>query len=211
MPSRSEIADDFTAGLLLVAPLVVTLIVLSFLVQWTSIVIDPLVRETRLVNYTANIEILAKIVAAFIVIIIITFMGYVSRQPVGRGMKQVLGRVPAVVPFFGTIYLSVRQMASSIGDADNRFKKLVTLEYPIEGVYSLGLVTSLAPEELQPESGPERYTVYLPNSPNPTGGRTVIVPEDGFEEVDMSIQAGLKLMLTTGMGGQDRSDTRGSP
>ncbi|MDY6768828.1 MAG: DUF502 domain-containing protein [Candidatus Nanohaloarchaea archaeon] len=203
MSVRTELHDDFMAGILLIAPLAVTLLVLWLLVDWTSVVIDPLVAQTRLARYTSNIDILAKVLAGGIVVLTVTAIGYASRHPIGIGLQRAMGRVPALVPFVGTIYTSVRQVASAIGEEESRFKRLVLLEYPTEDVYSLGLLTAEAPSALQEEGEPMRYSVYLPNSPNPTGGRTVIVPEDRFEDVDMSVQAGLKLMLTTGMSHRD--------
>ncbi|MFB6145345.1 MAG: DUF502 domain-containing protein [Candidatus Nanohaloarchaea archaeon] len=59
-----------------------------------------------------------------------------------------MGKFLHFVPLFGTVYLSVRQVATAIGATDSRFKKLVRIEYPREGIYCLGLLTSKAPQKL---------------------------------------------------------------
>lgn len=203
MAVRDRIGDNLVAGILLVAPLVITLLVLSLLVKWTAVIIDPIVAGTRLTRYTANIDLLAKLVAGGFVMGALTFVGYLSRHPVGGRVTRTMDRIPAFIPFIGTIYLGIRQVASAIGGTGNRFERVVLLEYPRDDVYTVGLITGKAPAALQGDDGQDRYSVYLPKSPNPTDGRTVIVPEDQFEPIDMSIQEGLKLMVTTGIRNQE--------
>nr|WP_245800565.1 hypothetical protein [Natrinema saccharevitans] len=69
----------------------------------------------------------------------------------------------------------------------------------------IGLVTGEGPREAEAIAGGDVYNVFLPNSPNPTAGRLVLLPEDQVHETDMSVRRGMRLIVTTGMG-----DDRGS-
>lgn len=202
MEFLDRLEGSFVAGLLLLTPFVVTLVVLGFLMDWALLVIDPVAEELGMMQYTANDMLLAKTAAGISVVSFVMMLGYISNH-IGISVKGRFGRLIGLIPLFGPIYLGVRQVASSIGDRESRFKKLVILEYPRENIYSVGLLTSKAPSQVQAVSDEDIYSVFVPNSPNPTGGRTVLLPESEFEELDMSVQKGLKLMLTTGMAFED--------
>lgn len=198
MSLRARLKRSLIDGVLLIVPFVVVVFVLNLLVKWASLIINPLVKETRLVQYTSNIEIVAQIIAGIFVIALIILLGFIYTSKWSLKLRMKLGKVINFIPLVGTIYLSVRQVASSIGETESRFKKLVMLEYPRDNIHTLGLVTGSAPKALTRE-GSRSFSVFIPNSPNPTGGRTIIVPEEEIIEVDMSVQKGLKLMLTTGI------------
>lgn len=198
-----KLKDNFVAGTFLVAPLAVTLIIISFLADWAYIVINPIVKQTRLVQYTANNTLLAESIATVAVVMAIILLGVISNYRIGKGIKSLLGRFVNFIPLFGSIYLSVHQVAASLSDEKSKFKRVVMMEYPRKGVRSLGMVTAPAPSAIQEVTDEEMYSVFFPNSPNPTGGRTVMVPESEFTDVDMTVKEGLKLMLTTGMAFED--------
>ncbi|PSP84279.1 hypothetical protein BRC83_05815 [Halobacteriales archaeon QS_1_68_17] len=73
------------------------------------------------------------------------------------------------------------------------------VEYPRDGVYSLGFLTAEGPEPVASLAGGEVRNVFLPNSPNPTAGRLVVVPADQVHEVDISVGRGFRLLVTTGI------------
>ena len=187
----------------MIAPLAITLIIISFIADWALVLIDPLVEQTRLASYTENNQIVAQSLATGIVLVLITFLGFVSNKRFGRGLKSLLGRFAHIIPLFGSIYMSVHQVAASLNNKENKFDRIVLMEYPREGVRSIGMVTAEAPRPVQDVTDEKMYSVFFPNSPNPTGGRTVMVPDSELTNLDMSIRKGLKLMLTTGMAYHD--------
>lgn len=198
-----KLKDNFVAGTFLIAPLAVTLIIISFLADWASIIINPVVKEAGLVEFTSNNALLAQAIATVLVVSFITVLGIISNYRFGRGIKSFFGRFVNLIPLFGSIYLSVHQVASSLSNDKSKFRKVVLMEYPREGVRSIGMVTSESPKAVQKVSDDKMFSVFFPNSPNPTGGRTVMVPESEFTEIDMTVQEGIKLMLTTGMAFED--------
>ncbi len=196
-----SIKDSFVKGLLLIAPLVITLYILRLMVGWALLVVDPVVKNIGLTQYTANDELLAQVVAAVLIVAVIVVLGYLAKRTVGRRIFGSFGRVVNLVPLVDTIYSSIRQVANSLVERDSSFQSVVLVEYPMEGVYSVGFVTGEGPAAFKRAAGGDSMvTVFLPNSPNPTGGRLAVMPADAVYEVDMSVRRGLRLLVTTGIG-----------
>lgn len=109
------------------------------------------------------------------------------------------GRIANIIPVFRTIYFAVRQVADGLTEKDSRFKKVVLVEFPRKGVYSLGFITGEPPEEVEEKAGENLYSVFLPNSPNPTGGAFRMFSEQEVQELEMSVRKALRLTMTTGI------------
>lgn len=206
MALADRIRHAFVDGLLLVTPLVVTAFVLSVLAGWATTVLDPVVAWTGLAAYTANDRLVAQLLAAVCIVVGVTLLGWLAQRSLGRTAFGRVGRVVNIVPLVNTIYSSVRQVATALVERDTRFESVVLVEYPRDGLYSVGLVTGDSPSELtegvsdEDRANGTLHSVFLPNSPNPTGGRLVVVPEKQITEVDMSVRRGMRFIVTTGMG-----------
>jgi uncharacterized membrane protein len=196
-----SLKDSFVKGLLLIAPLVITLYILRLLVGWALLVVNPVVQGTGLTRYTANDALLARVVAALLIVTVIVVLGYLAKRTVGKRLFGSFGRVVNLVPLVDTIYSSIRQVANSLVERDSSFQSVVLVEYPMEDVYAVGFVTGEDhPAFKGVREGESLVTVFLPNSPNPTGGRLAVVPEAAIHEVDMSVRRGLRFLVTTGIG-----------
>jgi len=205
MGARSYLKDGFVAGLILIAPLVVTLYVVTLLVGWSSQFLDPVVAELQLIGYTGDVEVLAKVLAALLIVAGITALGLVAEWSVGRHLFGNVGRTVYFVPLVSTIYGSVRQVASALVERESRFERVVLVEYPREGLYSIGLVTGDGTASVDDVTGERSYPVFLPNSPNPTAGRLVMVPQSQIHDTEMSVREGMRMIVTTGIGTEDES------
>ncbi len=200
MGARDRLKGGFVTGLVVIAPLLVTAFVLKLGADWLVGIVDPLVTWTGLSQYTANDELIARIVAVIGVVGGITILGYGAQWSAGRRLFGGVGRVLAVIPLVSTIYTNVRRVANALADSDSRYDRTVLVEYPRTGVYSIGLITGESPAEVTEVTGDATYNVYMPNSPNPTGGRLVLVPEEQIHEVDLSVRRGVRTIVTTGVG-----------
>jgi len=200
MSVSSRLKDGFVAGLILIAPLVITLYVLSILVTWSLQFINPVVAETSLVEYTANIELVAQVIAVVLIVAVITVLGWMAQWSIGKHLFGNVGRTINFVPLVSTIYASIRQVATSLVDRDTNYESVVLIEYPRKGLYSIGLVTGEGRQAIDAVTGERAYSVFLPNSPNPTAGRLVMVPESQVHETEMSVREGMRLIVTTGIG-----------
>jgi len=170
----------------------------KFLADQLFLLVNPLVRSTNLAAYTGNIEIIAQAATIILVVAAITFAGYISSYRASERLSKKLEKLVKEIPVFGSVYATVDRISESF-TGDSKFKKIVLVEIPYEEVYSLGLVTSEAPEPVKEEIGEDYQSVYLPYSPNPTMGRLRMVKEEKLHEVDMKVSQGMKLLLTTGI------------
>jgi uncharacterized membrane protein len=129
---------SFVAGLVLVAPLVVTVVVLRVVFSWLLVVADPLVTETRLAQYTGNVEFAAQALAIVVLVVAVTALGYVAQRGFGSRVFANLGRVMDFVPLVSVSYGSVRQVANSLVDGTSGYERVVLVEYAREDLYVIG-------------------------------------------------------------------------
>lgn len=190
--------NSFLAGLVLVAPLFITIVALQFVFGWLTGFVDPLVQASGLLELTGNNELVAQVLALGILVGAIVFVGFITQWSLGERVFGGVDRAINFIPLVRVIYTSVRQVSDSLMSQQSRFESVVLVEYPREGLYTLGFVTNDSPQPVQTETGPA-YNVYFPNSPNPTNGLLVMVPEEEITEIDMSPRRGIRLLVTTGM------------
>ncbi|WP_255197126.1 DUF502 domain-containing protein [Halorarius litoreus] len=199
MGLKAELRRSFVAGLLLVAPLAVTLFVGRLALGYISNLLRPLVRLAGLAKYTANIDLLAQALAAFLLAGAIVLLGFIAQRSVGQQLFGGFDRLFEFVPLVSTVYSSVRQVGEALSNRATRYEEVVLVEYPRVGVYSLGFVTGDSPPEAESVTGDRTYNVFVPNSPNPTAGNLILVPESRVHATDLSVRRGLRLIVTTGI------------
>jgi uncharacterized membrane protein len=200
------VKNNFIAGLIVVAPFVVTVIALEILSGWVLRIVDPVVRETGLVTWTGNVELLAQSMAAIAIALLIVVLGTMANWSVGRRLFGTADRAVNLIPLAGVIYGAVRGIANSMAGGGSDFERVVLVEYPAGDVYSIGFVTSETPSPAKPFTDGPAYNVYLPGSPNPTAGRLLLIPEDRVIDSDLSVREGLSLLVTTGATGDEAAE-----
>lgn len=204
MSLTGRLRTSFVAGLVLLLPLAVTLFVLQFaFAKLTGVLLDPIVRATRLVDYTGNVQLLAQMVAAVSLVGFITLLGYIASRDIGNRLFGSFERAIGFVPFVRTVYFGVRQVGESLSERSEAYESVVLVEFHRTGLYSIGFVTNESPRAARDSTGRRLYNVFLPNSPNPTAGQFVMVPEEDIHEVDISVRRGLRLLVTTGISVED--------
>lgn len=209
MHLRNVLKRSFVTGIALIAPLVITFVALRFLWGWLNGFIAPVADAAGLAQYTANVEVLAQVAAAVFIVLFITSLGYLAQRSVGERVFGGVDRAFSLVPVVRVIYAGVRQVSNALMNRESHYEDVVLVEYPKEGSFVIGLVTSEAPDPITSVTGPS-LNVFIPNSPNPTVGRMLVVPEENVYEVDMSVRQGIRLLVTTGIG-EDELDEEGLP
>lgn len=198
-----RLQSSFVAGLLLIAPLAVTVFVLQFAFVRLTRALRPVVRTTDLMRYTANSELVAQLVAAVLVAALITVLGYLASRSLGRRLFGGLERGVRLVPLVRVVYFGVRQVGESLVKRSDGYESVVLVEHPREGIYSVGFVTNRSPRAARAAVDEDLYSVFLPNSPNPTAGALRLVPEEDVHEVDLGVRKALRLLVTTGLSVDD--------
>ncbi|MDY6765610.1 MAG: DUF502 domain-containing protein [Halobacteria archaeon] len=193
-----DVRNSFIAGLALVAPLAITIFVLRFIFNWITDFIEPFIELMGLRSLTAE-EIVAQGLGVLILIFLLTILGYIATKSLGRRFFREFDEIMARLPLVSTIYSSVRQVSNALMDRRNRFESVVLVEWPRSEIYALGFVTNDSHKAIQKAVGKRMYNVYIPTSPNPTGGFLAMIPEDRIKRLDMSVRAGIQMLVTTGI------------
>ncbi|MFB6270515.1 MAG: DUF502 domain-containing protein [Halobacterium sp.] len=206
MRVKESLKSSFLAGAVLVAPLIVTIVILRFVANLVTGQVQPIVEGTRLAQYTANNYLLAQLLTIAVILVAVTLVGAFAKRPVGQRTLGKTGRLVGFVPVFRTIYGSVKQMASSVSTKDSEFDSAVYVEYERNGLYRLGLQTGQSPSDLETVAGEPARNVFLPGSPNPTQGALLLVPESRVHDADLSVRAAIRILMTTGMADGSQAD-----
>ena len=185
------------AGILVWAPLAVTWFLLKIgvgLMDKTLAIIPARYQPDELLGF--HIPGLGVILT--IVVLLVTGLlaaNFVGRAFVG-GWESLMDRIPVV----RAIYSAAKNFAEMVfSDSSQSFKKVLLIQYPRKGLYSLAFQTSSQLGEVQGRTGEEVVCCFLPTTPNPTSGFIIIVPRKDIVELDMEVDEALKMIISLGV------------
>ena len=202
-PSRfTNLRNAFFSGALLLAPLVVTVWAFSKIINLVGGTFRPLFffyLPDRLSD-RPWVAVLLDIVATCIVIVLVTILGYVSRDVFGKFFVSVAERVLLSIPGVGTVYISVKQVVDTFSTQKHQlFNKVVLVEFPRKGTWVVGFLTNRTQGEVQAKIDQGVvWSVFVPTTPNPTSGFLLMLPPAEIVQLDMSIGDGMKMIISGG-------------
>lgn len=184
------------AGLLVWVPLGVTLLIVTFLVDLidqTLLLLPESIQPENLLGF--RIPGLGVVLTTIIVLV----TGVVVTNLFGMQLYTVGERILERIPLVRSIYAAVKQVTESMFSSGKSFRKVVLVEYPRPGMWSLAFQTGSGAEEIRSKTGRDITNVFIPTTPNPTSGFFLMVPQEDVIELDMSVDDGLKLLLSVGV------------
>ncbi len=193
------------AGLLVWIPLGATLLLIGFAVKQMDktieLIPDAYQPGMLLQNWfgTENpIEIPGFGVILIVIVVLLTGVmvaNFVGRAFVG-GWESLLDRIPVV----RAIYSAAKNFAEIVfSDSSQSFKKVLLIEYPRRGLYSLAFQTSSELGEVQGRTGGDVVCCFVPTTPNPTSGVVIVVPRKDVTVLDMDVDEALKMIISLGV------------
>lgn len=190
--------NAFISGALLLAPLWVTIWAFTAIIGFVGGTFRPLY-ESYLPHWLQDSAFLLDFVATGVVILIVTALGLLSTYVFGKYFLSVGERAIQRVPGVGVVYNSVKQIVSTFGTQNrNLFSKVVLVEYPRKGCWTLGFLTNKTQGEAQAMIGADTWTVFVPTTPNPTSGFLLLLPRQEIIELEMSVGDGMKMIISGG-------------
>jgi uncharacterized membrane protein len=185
------------AGLLVWVPLIVTGLIIKFLVDmldFTILLLPPSWRPEAILGFSVP----GTGVVVAIVIVFVT--GLVAANFVGRKLFDIGDSLVDRIPLVSSIYSAVKQvMRTVLTDGGQSFKRVLMVQYPRKGLWTLGFQTGVGVGEVQHRTERDVITVFIPTTPNPTSGFVILVPREDAVELEMSVEDGLKFVMSLGV------------
>lgn len=197
----------FLTGLAITLPLIITIWLLRILFEMVHRISTPallgLIRllSPRFAEDPAFATYVAPLIGVVLTALLILLVGALTTNLLGRRIVASFDRLIMRLPLVRGIYGGARQLLDAFRSKPSSFQKVVAVEYPRAGVYTIGFVTHERVELRSAGGGGLKggSFVFLPTVPNPTSGWLVLVPDDDLVQLDMSIEDGFKLILTGGL------------
>jgi uncharacterized membrane protein len=197
----ARLRTSFFTGLMLLAPLAVTLIVFEWLVSQ----VGGSFRDYFFFWVPAEwlgsprVGLLWDMLATAMVLLFVTALGIVSHWVLGRYFGGVAERLIQGIPGIGALYNTVKQIVETFG-GENRaaFSKVVLVQFPRAGCYSIGFLTNNSGGEAARRTGLDLVSVFVPTTPNPTSGFLLLLPRAEVQELEMSVRDGMKFIISGG-------------
>jgi uncharacterized membrane protein len=185
------------AGLLVWLPIGVTVLVVKLLVDLmdrTLVVLPEMYRPDQMLGF--HIPGLGVVLSILVVLSTGVVMAHFFGQQLLGAWEAILKRIPLV----RSIYSSVKQLSETLlSSGGQSFRKVLLIEYPRKGLWTLAFQTGVEVGEAQAKTSEEVINVYVPTTPNPTSGFFLMVPRRDAVELDMSVDEGLKMIISMGV------------
>jgi len=197
------------AGLLVWVPLGVTALVVKGLVDLmdrTLLLLPPAWRPEAVLGF--SVPGLGLVLA----LLVLVATGALAANFLGRRLVAAWEAVLRRVPVVRSVYGAVKQVAETLFSARGQsFRKVLLVEYPRRGCWTLAFLTGDAAPEVERRTGEPMVSVFVPTTPNPTSGFFLMVPRREVVELEMSVDEGLRLLLSMGVVAPGRREVAGAP
>jgi len=185
------------AGLLIWIPLVITLWVLLLIFDTLdqSLLLLP---DTWRTEHWLGVHIPG--LGAILTIVIVFGTGILARNFFGAQLVDLWNDVLARIPVVNSIYSSVKQISDTVFSSSGQaFRKALLVEWPHPGMWTIAFLTGTPGGDVARHLPADCISVYVPTTPNPTGGYFVIVPRSAVIELEMSVDQALKYIISMGV------------
>ncbi len=140
-----------------------------------------------------------SLVALVLAASIITLIGSLARLYFGRQVIQLVDQIMLKVPLLNKVYGAIKQVNDAFATNKNSsFKQVVMVEFPREGIYSIGFITGDQHQEVQSKTKEKIVSIFVPTTPNPTTGFLILVPESKVTKLEMEVADGIKFIISLG-------------
>jgi uncharacterized membrane protein len=200
------IRRTFLTGLLILIPLFATYVLIAFLFNIFTNASAPLMRGLfRLLDlnrYTWT-EPLVPFINFLLSLAVIFLLGLFGTNFLGRRILHALDALILRLPLVKSIYGAVKQMVETFQGPQRGFQRVVLIQYPRQGVWSMGFVAAERRDTMNLTSSPTMLTVCIPTTPNITSGYLVLVRPEEVVDVDYTVEDAFKFIVSSGIVGKD--------
>lgn len=213
---------SFLTGLVVIAPVGLTLWLIWTVIGWIDGFVWPLVPDfwhpEALLNRwlgipefldpplnrernTDWINVNVRGIGVVIFLIFTVFIGWIAKGYLGRSFIRWAESIVERTPVVRSIYSGIKQISETVfAQSESSFEKACMIEYPRKGIWAIGFISTQAKGEVAARSGQDKLlSVFVPTTPNPTSGFMLFFPSQDVIELDMSIEDAAKLVISAGL------------
>jgi uncharacterized membrane protein len=198
-PARVRLRNYFLTGIVVAAPIGITIYLTWTFVHWVDSRVKPLIPYVY--NPDHYLPFSVPGVGLIFAILILTLLGFLTANFVGRTIvgygEGLLNRVPLV----RNLYRGLRQLfQTALSQTSRSFQKVALVEYPRPGVWRLGFVATPAKGEIQRRNADkDLLAIFIPNTPNVTAGFLIFVPRRDVTVLDLTLEEAAKMIISAGL------------
>lgn len=179
------------AGLAVILPTAITAYVLWFLFTRLDSILGSYLRERTGLSFPG--------IGLAAIVVILLAAGAMASNLIGKRLIRFIQKGLESIPLFNRVYVAVRQISETLlSERSNVFRQVALVEYPRRGTYSICFVTSENSGEIAAKLARRTINVFVPTSPNPTSGFMLVVPAEDLIPLDMSVEDGMKMVISAG-------------
>ncbi|HWG75907.1 MAG TPA: DUF502 domain-containing protein [Steroidobacteraceae bacterium] len=194
---KRSIRRYLMAGLLVWIPILATVLVVRFMLQLmdTTLVLLP-----RSLRPPALFGMHIPGFGALLAVVLLLLTGVLVSNMIGRTFMEIWDDLLNRIPFVRGIYGGVKNFSTSLlSSSGNSFKKVLLIEYPGKGIWSIGFQTAAEVPLVAEHLGEPQVCVFIPTTPNPTAGFIVMVPQSRAIVLPVSVDEAMKMIVTLGV------------
>jgi uncharacterized membrane protein len=199
---KQGLKNDLIAGLLVVIPLATTIWLTFTIASW---VINFLTQIPQQINPFEGLHpiltgLINLLVGLAVPLTFILLIGLMARNIAGKWLLDFGERILQAIPLAGSVYKTLKQLLETIlQDSKSKFRRVVMVEYPRQGLWTLAFVTGRVNSEFQSHFPNPMLSLFIPTTPNPTTGWYAMVPENEVINLSISIEDAFKVLISAGI------------
>ncbi|WP_299783370.1 DUF502 domain-containing protein [uncultured Roseobacter sp.] len=206
----SRLRASFLTGLVVIAPVGLTIWLIWSVVGWIDGFVLPLVpgnyQPDRLLQdwlgLDPEIQINIRGIGVVIFLIFTIIVGWMAKGLIGRSLIRYGESLVERTPVVRTIYSGIKQISETVfAQSERSFEKACLIEYPRKGIWAIGFISTTTKGEvaMRGNDGAPMLSIFVPTTPNPTSGFLLFFPETDVIELDMTVEDAAKLVISAGL------------
>ena len=200
----SSLRASFFTGLVVIAPIGITIWLVWSLIGWIDGWVLPLVPDrfepVELVQRYTGLEVNIRGLGVATILLFTILVGWIAKGIIGRSLIAWAEGVVLQIPGVRTIYSGLKQIVETVvNQGEQNFEKACLIEYPRRGIWAIGFISTSAKGEIAARSAEDMVSVFVPTTPNPTSGFLLFFPQSDVQILDMNVEDAAKLIISAGL------------
>ncbi|QBF31766.1 DUF502 domain-containing protein [Thalassococcus sp. S3] len=196
----ASLRASFLTGLIVIAPIGLTVWLIWTVVGWIDGFVLPLVPYNFRPEQYIGINLRGVGVIFFLIFTVM--VGWIAKGIIGRSLIRWAESIVARTPVVRSIYSGIKQIAETVfAQTERSFEKACLIQYPRKGIWAIGFISTTARGEVsdRAETSGELLSIFVPTTPNPTSGFLLFFPREDVIELEMSVEDAAKLVISAGL------------